>query len=390
MRKQTLYFLLLALLLTLYVIVEITRPIPVNWTQNFNNGSKSPYGCYVIYDLLPGIFRGSQISENVQSFYVSPSINDTVRKSLIIVTNDFEPDDADLKALHRFIASGSQVFIVASHWGTKFFAEYAVRTAFHYNMVGMSSQVTKYKFTNIHLSEGREYTYPRANEAYFSRFDSLQAEVLGWDKDRNANFLRMKIGKGQIYLHSVPLVFTNFHLLYTNSEYPVRALSYLQSSTIVWDEYYKPERKVLESRSPIRYILSQQPLRYAYFLLVFAIFLFMVFESKRRQRMMPIVEKPRNSSLEFVQIVASLYYNGKDNKDIAGKKIAQFYDMILSNYYLRPNENDRKFRIQFAGKLNVPLEEVNNVFDTISDLKNKKKITDDELIKLVAMIEALQ
>ncbi|MDP4210345.1 MAG: DUF4350 domain-containing protein [Bacteroidota bacterium] len=389
MRKQTLYLIAISILLALYVVVQVTRPKAINWNENFQKDSKSPYGCYILYDLLPSAFTRSTITENQQSLYSSLITKNNQKKSLLIITNDFSPDKTDFKALFNFIKAGNQVFIAAALWGKPFSDSTHISTDYQYP-TNKNSSLSKYEFTNPHLTSKQLFAYQNIHEAYFSSLDTLKTEVLGRDLDKKINFIRMNIGKGELYLHSVPIVFTNYHILYSNSEYPLLALSYIKYPSIVWDEYYKPERVNRESSSPLRYILSQESFKYAYYTLIITLLLFMIFESKRRQRIMPIIETPRNLTLDFVQTIARLYFNNKNNKDLANKKIAQFYDFIHTNYYLRPDEHDPKFRKQFAGKLNIPLNEVDQIFDMISHLKHQEKVSDNELIKFVALIDQIQ
>jgi hypothetical protein len=188
------------------------------------------------------------------------------------------------------------------------------------------------------------------------------------------------------------MIFSNYQMLYDNKEYPFKTLSYLTGKTLIWDEYYKPagSRAIYQSKSPLRYILDQPPLSTAYYLLLFTVFLYMIFEGKRRQRIIPIYLAPKNTSKEFLEIISRLYLNRGDHKHLAEKKILYFYDHIASTYYLKPNENDPKFQYQFAEKSGLTLEKVKHLCNEIVQIKNKKSVSETELVHFVKLLNKLQ
>lgn len=81
--------------------------------------------------------------------------------------------------------------------------------------------------------------------------------------------MNVKIGSGNLYLHSVPNIFTNYNLLKVERDYIFKSLSYLNIRDVIWDEYYKEVNKY--QSTPIRYILSQPALKWAYFTLIISL-----------------------------------------------------------------------------------------------------------------------
>jgi hypothetical protein len=62
----------------------------------------------------------------------------------------------------------------------------------------------------------------------------------------------------------------------------------------------------------------------AYWLLLGGALLFVVTRGRRRQRPVPVVEPPKNRTLDFVRHVGQLYYERGDPLDLARKKIEHF------------------------------------------------------------------
>ena len=80
--------------------------------------------------------------------------------------------------------------------------------------------------------------------------------------------------------------------------------------------------------SPFRYFLSQRPLRWALYLTMFTIILFMVFTARRRQRVIPVIHQPENKSLEFTELIGTLYFQKKDHADLVHKKYIYFAEEL--------------------------------------------------------------
>lgn len=104
------------------------------------------------------------------------------------------------------------------------------------------------------------------------------------------------VGKGEVILVSTPLIFTNYGILDgNNSAYIFRLLSQMGEFPVVRTEGYVKETAETQ-QSPFRYLLSRQPLRWALYLTMIAILLFMIFTARRRQRVIPVIREPENKS----------------------------------------------------------------------------------------------
>ena len=66
------------------------------------------------------------------------------------------------------------------------------------------------------------------------------------------------------------------------------------------------------------------------YLALLGILLFCVFTARRRQRAIPVLTKPQNRNLEFVQLVGSLYWQEHWNPGLLAKKLAYTEEMIRS------------------------------------------------------------
>src|SRR5690606_6123684 len=131
-----------------------------------------------------------------------------------------------------------------------------------------------------------------------------------------------------------------------------------------------------------RFVLSQVPLRWAYYLLVVSILLFVFFRAKRKQRIIPVLEPLKNTSVAFAKTIGSLYYEHRDYSNVIRKKIVYFLEQIRATYYLDTDKLDVTFAKKLAAKSNRPLEQVVQLVETIHALKQKTIHTEQDLLAL--------
>src|SRR5690606_30346951 len=122
---------------------------------------------------------------------------------------------------------------------------------------------------------------------YFSKIDTLNTTVLGYQANKESqkriNFIKIPYRTGYFYLHTQPAAFTNFHLLKKDHyQYAESVLSYVPKGDVFW--YTKGQNSESISGSPLRYILSQPALKWALYLSLIGILIFILFNAKRKQR----------------------------------------------------------------------------------------------------------
>ncbi|MFW5886205.1 MAG: DUF4350 domain-containing protein [Bacteroidota bacterium] len=378
LKKNSKYlFFILALFITM-ILFQHYAPKPVDWRYNFQGKEKVPYGCKVLKDMLPVIFPGKKIITHHSSLY--RELKDVgENKNLIIITERFQPDVMDQEKMLEFVRAGNNVFIASLSYGKSFSNSLGFQTkTLLIDSLQLKGDTTIYKFLDPKLEEVK---YEKILENhFFSRYDSTKSLVIGVNGHGKANFTRIKEGKGYFFIHCQPLVFTNYHLLYSSGTYPCIALSYLPVQISLWDEYYKPNKT--QHASPVKFILSKSPLRIAYYLVLLGILIYMLFESKRKQRIIPIIPFRKNSSLEFIHTLGRLYYHKRDYKDLVVKKMIYFNDRIRSKYYIFSPDKDEKFYKILAAKSGVNEDLVKKIYKHGHQLTQLKKVNEKQLIYL--------
>jgi hypothetical protein len=176
-------------------------------------------------------------------------------------------------------------------------------------------------------------------------------------------------------------------LFKNNKEYTAKALSYIPGGVtkIYWDEFYKLGSAA--ATTPLRFFLSNEFLLWALRLSVIALVLYILFEMKRRQRVIPVITPLRNSTLEFVKTVSNVYFNQKDNNSIANKKINHFLEFIRNRFYLSTQQLNEDFITQLSRKSGVARANIDDIFRLINDSNAGYAVNDKYLLTLNQQID---
>ena len=156
--------------------------------------------------------------------------------------------------------------------------------------------------------------------------ESLQEQTSVAD---NAVMVHYRIGQGDLYVCSLPLLFTNYGILEGYDGFIFSSLHLLADRPVVRLAIYMHTSAMWSNESsPTRHFLKFPPLKWALRLTMLAILLFMVFTARRRERVTPVYEAPRNRQLEFIQLIGTLYHQRHDNADLVRKKYGYFAEDI--------------------------------------------------------------
>jgi hypothetical protein len=157
----------------------------------------------------------------------------------------------------------------------------------------------------------------------------------GFQQGDAVNFFKIPSGKGNLYLHSTPIVFTNYFMIDPDrAEYAAIVLSHLKGKNFIWDDFSKLPFSVNhnEYNSPLYFILQQPSLKYAWWMILATIIIFVIFGMSRKQKVIPVIESKTNTSLEFATMISALHYQNGNHLDIAQKKMKYFLYFIRTRY----------------------------------------------------------
>ncbi|MFQ5445874.1 MAG: hypothetical protein ACE5FF_02975 [Saprospiraceae bacterium] len=217
--------------------------------------------------------------------------------------------------------------------------------------------------------------------------------ILGTLNDSLPTFVKADFGRGAFYLNTTPVAFTNINLLDTAGlEYAEKALSHLPAGDIYWDETrlqfpdYSPNRSMWHE-GPLKYILSQPALAWAWYLLLGMAVLFLIFRAKRRQRVIPVLEQNVNTSIEFIGTIGRLTFLQSNHKQLSLQKMRLFLGFVRERYSLPTRDLNEQFVKLLAGRSEVPEEVLNKILTLHRNIENSSYVSETTLVNLHQTME---
>ena len=382
-----------AFLVIIAVFVLAYSPKPIDWSLGFSKTETKPFGSKLLSELLPELFDEENIStshSSVSQFFESAA----TAENLIIINNTFKPEPADIEKVKELLSKGSHVFIAAENFPDSVKEWFGIDYNEHFGSnIGVMDSLS-FNLANRQLKTHLGYWYKMGiTNNYFTSYDTLQTTVLGFNNAGKTNFIRIKQGEGWLYINLNPQAFTNYNMLVnSNYEYVFKCLSYLPDRATVWDEHYKVKHTGTKGtgydrQSKLSFILDRPPLRWAWYLLLFGVLIFFLFESARRQREVPVVKPPGNSTISFIETIGRLYFSRKNHLDIARKRFSYLQEFIRSRYFINTSEMTDDLYRQLADKSMIPLRTIKQLFEPADKLAGMQSISEEDLEQFNRRIE---
>lgn len=357
-------------------------PQPLDWSDTYSPEGKNPYDTYIAYHNLPALFPGAEIvfsRYSIQEQLGSLPENQSV--SYLFINRTFTATPSEQESLFRFVEKGNSLFIAAETIESSFLETLKLQNEYVYSN-------PEHSLTCAGLSDSATYRFS-GREGYFVLDSVFKGSVLGkLNENGNPDFVAVPHGKGYFYLNLNPRAFTNYHVLDSaGAGYFYKALSYLpdRGETVVWDAYKTLGRR--GEHSLFRVILEYPALRWAFYLLLLGVLVWVVFSVKREQRPIPVILPQENKMLDFVASVSSLYYKQKDHYRIAEKKIEFFLEKIRSYYKVRTDELDANFVRLLAERSGIAESQVKHLVNMIDTIRNTREVDVEKLRELVKATE---
>lgn len=388
-REGKIYITLLILIIAGIVYINLDNKEKINWFESYIKTHKIPYGTYVLHNELPFIFEDSKI----QDINISPYEflkNNTKKGLYLFIDKDVNFGKEEFEEIKSFVSEGSDIFISTHRisidslgFNTEIFIKDNIDDTPFFKLVNNSFDDNKYEFD-------RNFSH-----RVFSKIDTFNTTVLGMSGFLNksdyivesgANFVKYSYGNGNFYFHTLPEAFTNYFILKdSNENYTSGILSYLNKhKNVFWDSYYKTGRSKIES--PLHYIFSNNSLKWAYYILLIGLLLFVYFEGKRKQKSIPVKLPLTNKSLAFTRTIANMYYEKSDHKKIAEYKINFLFEYIRLHFQIGTDTINNNMKNDLSAKSGISLDEIQKAFTLIEKIQNKRQITESELIQLEKII----
>ena len=370
----------------------------IDWEESFNEKSNKPYGVSVFYKELPKLFKDKKI----RTIYYTPSTylyansldgygEHEATGNFIIIGNSDYLDNYDINELLEFTSRGNTLFISDYFPAQKLVDTLNLQIEYNDKIKDSTSD---FSFTNTTLKEKNTKIDKLTGNYYFKSIGQDSYKVLGHAKDsiKRINFIEIPHNEGKIVLHLEPKIFTNYNILKEDRyKYIEGVLNYLPNEDVYFDSYTKMFDAYygdVEKKSNLGWFLEQLAFKWAWYIALILTLLFMIFNAKRRQRIIKTIKPLENTTLGFVKTISNLYYETEDHKNIVEKKITYFLEKIRTDYNLNTSKLDEEFIEKLTQKSGKGKEEVIKLVKYINWLRSKNEFFEENLINLNRHIEA--
>ncbi|MDY0779640.1 DUF4350 domain-containing protein [Tenacibaculum sp. IB213877] len=386
-------------IVVLFLLVGCNK---TNWNENYKEKSKDPFGIYITYNELEDL-SGEKVhflNENIYDYlfhnYTEPTKDFATYICIKNSTHKLSKDA--INNLLTFVNDGNQVFLSLNKFNSILKEKLELTTVnLDTNAFGISS-LKKLK-GELYLEnknfKNQPYFYDRnLRKIFFEKYNSTTTAVLGNIKvngKNQPNFIKVHYGKGIIYLHTNPIVFTNYFLLKDKDNYVENVFSYLPQTKILWDPQVKSSKFVVKKEenkeSIFKFFLQYDTLTWFLFISFTGLVLFILFNARRKQRAIPIIKPLENTTVAFTQTIASLYLKEKNHKNLADKKIKFFLEKVRTKYLLNTSHLNAKFIEKLAAKSGNSIQNTKYLIHTIIEIDKKTECSEEQLTVLHKMID---
>ena len=400
----------IALLLLGFFVYQNSNNKQHNWKMDFEEESKEPYGTLVIKEIIEKavvtdsfLVLDKKIGENLPENFEGTSSYIFIGEALLL-------DSSDVERLLDFVSNGNTAFISSMtipdllmdevyypSCDTLYWEDYIV----YYD----TAVITNFVHPDLQVTQNFSFPYVRNNRIFNTYWQQLPPHIfckvekyptiISQSPDSIVDMALFPYGNGAFYLQTSPIAFTNFYQTKKHGQvYTEKVFSHLQKETIYWDEFSNVPAAIGRNKNwanndplapkdgPLDYILSQPPLAWAWYLLLALGLLYLLFRAKRRQRMIPVLEQNRNTSLEFISTIGRLHFTGKNHRRIALQQMDLLEGFIRTKYKLSAQEKTTDFIKKLSISSEIEEAVLQKMFLLQTNIKSSNFTTDKTLIQL--------
>lgn len=399
MNKQLVYI----ILLSLSFLQACQQEKKTNWNVTLDRNRKDPYACYIAYHHLASIYPESTIKSGGR---VMTQIKDVIRAKnsaqsghvIIVVCKRFELDSTEFDQVVQFVGLSNALCIFSEEYSPNIYDYFNVKHKSDSNRLFFevkNDTIPNQEIGLIFNDTIHTYHFNGLSVNSYFEMDSIVSDSiidLGFATQgevRRSNMLIRYTNNGAFLVNKAPLAMTNYFLLQDdNKSYYEHVLSYFSEypTSVTWFSFltkYPSEETEFDWRN----LFKQPALFFAFVLLIAMMILYVLFAGKRRQRIIPIVDQSKNTSLEFIETVGNLYFTKKDNANLAEKMIRHYLENIRLKYALRSTDLDAQFANQLANKVNQSIEKTTAFVSYLNYIRASEDVTDIDIQHLYQQLK---
>ncbi len=407
--NNTLKYILIAIAVAalLYLLLHKSS---FSWTPTFKSNDTEPYGCMLFDSVMSASMPGRYaVSDSLPEAVMREKEN---RNKTVLCLYSYA--DIDPQQVINFAKKGGNV-IIATHWMND---ELAISfsslfTMFDYIMLNkngltpVEGEYSTVRFLKSNQFKERKYKLSKVLvSTYITPYDireNLFQGILESDKKNHMHALTWqdvittgdkftlmksaKCGKGSISLISMPLLFTNYGILEdSNHQLIMRIFSSVGNSQIIRTSALRSEdyedKPIFNNQyqsdydeSLLNEAFKSNALRTALYLAIAGLVLFIIFNSRRQQRIIPVIKRKENGQLEFIKQIGGFFKRNNATENIINKKYTMFTAKLQKILHIDISDKDKtneniKIIAQYT---RIPQKEVQDIIYSLDFYFNSRK-----------------
>jgi hypothetical protein len=357
-------------------------------TPKYNSKDKEPMGSYIAYHYLNSLFDNGVTDVSDQPFSRHRYEINYDKSLYIIVARGVFMNELDIESIMNYVSNGNTVFISADYIDHKLLDTLGVKARFNINSFFFGDEYEMKKndtWLSLAHDPGKYGFYFIPFGSSVDDYDTSVTQILGYNEDREPNFVAVDHGLGKFVFHTAPAAFSNYFLLTKdNKQYLEKAFAYFDPAmnSVYWDNYYRAKRSTRARFSIIDYFRYHPSLYYALLIALAGLLLFIAFGGKRRQRVVPEKTPNTNTTVSYTETIGRLYLQKKDNRNIALKMFTYFLEYVRNHYYLNTQSLNDEFAEALSRKSGVPEARVKHLLQLMDDVDRADNVSDVRLLEL--------
>lgn len=362
---------IVAVLLVRLALYEKKEVPDINWSRTYDAKSTDAYGCHVLREALGSTYR---VEDEVGITQV-PALLDSVGPELYISigsgVNRSNPYSEEIVDIAR---KGGHFLIASSHIGLQSDSLHVVQSSLDSMPKELEVDGVLYPFELVRDTLKSTFfssTYRRLEIETASKLSSL-------DFSDGYSFITCaEVGQGKICMTRYPDLLTNIQ---SDQSYYLPMLNWIVGQADVESVRWVSMHESPLSKSPLQFVFKYRAFRWAYYIVLFSTLVYVFFGGKRRQKIIPLVNKKENTSLEYVDTLAKLHQSTSQPHRIAQRMKENFLYYLESRYFVSVDRED--FWEKVAKKSEVDA-------DILDQVQSRLATENIDTIKKDAQLKAL-
>ncbi len=362
--------------------------------ETYSKKDTKPFGAEIAFRQIEAMYDGNIIRDKKQDFKETwQNISDTGALYICLAYKLFVNEE-EAEAMMEYVSAGNSLVISAGSIDQNLLDKLGCKEIYSEPFIEKTIGVMKNTAVISAMQPDFKYSYyyyPFEN--HFTNIDTSDTRVLGYNDYNQPNSIVHFYGKGRLYLQCEPRAFSNYFLLKENNyEYLKKALAFTKPEPehVYWDDHYnkiRSRKNTDRNFSTFSELMKHPPLKFAFWLSLILLLLYILFGGKRVQRIIQQLKPNENTTVTFTETIGRLYLQKKDNKNIADKMITYFNEYIRNTYFLNTNQVNADFIAMLSRKSGVDKDKVETLYRSIVATQSSAVVNDYQLLSLHEQIQ---